>query len=107
MILVLADLGKLFTKGIKFIVRHLQRFYQTGTFSQSNRSDITEDKPLQYMTVSWRTVRQDKMPDKTKDDICIQNPESEYHYNQVTTLTIHNDDLYKNLDFMNPDEKNH
>lgn len=58
------------------------------------------------MTVSWRTVRQDKKPKEIKDDNAIPNDPSSY-CNQVTTLTIHNDELYKNLDFMNPDEKNH
>lgn len=52
------------------------------------------------MTVSWRTVSQDKMAEEDKSL-------PEFQHNQVTTLTIHNDDLYKNLDFLNPDEKNH
>lgn len=57
------------------------------------------------MTVSWRTVRQDNKPKEIKDDNAISSDQSSC--NQVTTLTIHNDELYKNLDFMNPDEKNH
>lgn len=58
------------------------------------------------MTVSWRTVRQDQKPKESKDDNAITKTSSTPN-NQVTTLTIHNDELYKNLDFMNPDEKNH
>lgn len=59
------------------------------------------------MTVSWRTVKQDKIPSESKDDSSLPESSSPDSYNQVTTLTIHNDELYKNLDFMNPDEKNH
>lgn len=59
------------------------------------------------MTVSWRTVRQDKKPFESKDDNVITKDSASLPYNQVTTLTIHNDEFYKNLDFMNPDEKNH
>ncbi|XP_054721229.1 TWiK family of potassium channels protein 9-like [Uloborus diversus] len=103
MFLVLADLGKLFTKIMKFIFRYYRRYYKTGT-CREHSSAITENKPLQYMTVSWRTVRQDKASNTTKSGNNLQNDVME---NQVTTLTIHNDDLYKNLDFMNPDEKNH
>lgn len=105
MFLVLADLGKLFTKAMKFLFRYFKRFYKTGTF-RINTSAISENKPLQYMTVSWRTVRQDQKPKESKDDNAIPSLSSEPN-NQVTTLTIHNDELYKTLDFLNPDEKNH
>ncbi|GIZ02849.1 TWiK family of potassium channels protein 7 [Caerostris extrusa] len=84
MILVLADLGKLNFKTEKEL--------------------ITENKQLQYMTVSWRTVKQDKIPDEITSE---KNPSPILHNNQVTTLTIHNDDLYKKSGFQNPDEKNH
>ncbi|GIY39732.1 TWiK family of potassium channels protein 7 [Caerostris darwini] len=103
MILVLADLGKLFTRVIKFIFFHVKRLHKTGTL-KLKKELITENKQLQYMTVSWRTVKQDKIPDEINSE---KNPSPILHNNQVTTLTIHNDDLYKNLDFQNPDEKNH
>ncbi|XP_055929942.1 potassium channel subfamily K member 2-like [Argiope bruennichi] len=108
MILVLADLGKLFTRGMKFIFFHSKRFYKTGTFNLKKESVITENKQLQYMTVSWRTVSQERMPEERKN-INYEKKQAFpiFQNNQVTTLTIHNDDLYKNLDFQNPDEKNH
>ncbi|XP_015924652.1 TWiK family of potassium channels protein 7 [Parasteatoda tepidariorum] len=106
MILVLADLGKLFTKVMKFIICTAKRFYKTGTFKLLKSSVITENKPLQYMTVSWRTVHPEKTTEKNDMSTWEYNYSNDQS-NQVTTLTIHNDDLYKNLDFLNPDEKNH
>lgn len=59
------------------------------------------------MTVSWRTVKQEK-PTEVQDDNPIKKEATQKEpCNTVTTITIHNDELYKNLDFMNPDEKNH
>ncbi|GFS86069.1 transposable element Tcb1 transposase [Trichonephila clavipes] len=108
MILVLADLGKLFTKVMKFIFFHIKKFYKTGTFITKKESVITENKQLQYMTVSWRTVSQDRILQENKDsNMTMEQSYPHFLENQVTTLTIHNDDLYKNLDFQNPDEKNH
>ncbi|GFQ94601.1 TWiK family of potassium channels protein 7 [Trichonephila clavata] len=108
MILVLADLGKLFTKVMKFIFFHIKKFYKTGTLITKKESVITENKQLQYMTVSWRTVSQDRILQENKDsNMTMEHSYPHFLENQVTTLTIHNDDLYKNLDFQNPDEKNH
>lgn len=50
MFLVLADLGKLFTKAMKFVFRYFRRFYKTGTF-RINTSAIPEDKPLQVRLI--------------------------------------------------------
>lgn len=47
MILVLADLGKLFTKVMKFGFFYVRRFYRTGTFFHMKDTEISDKKPLQ------------------------------------------------------------
>lgn len=104
MLMVLADLGKLFTKAIKFVFRYFRRFYKTGTFNKTKAAaKLYGDKPLQYMTVSWRTVSQDQPPGQVSNK---RESGQDTSLNQVTSLTLHNDELYKDLDSAN-DEANH
>lgn len=57
LLMVLADLGKLFTRAIKAVFYYIKLFYHTGKFRKARKMGRRATAvPVQYMTVAWNKM---------------------------------------------------
>ncbi|XP_076363932.1 potassium channel subfamily K member 18-like isoform X2 [Tachypleus tridentatus] len=57
LLMVLADLGKLFTRAIKFLFFFIRQFYYTGKCRKMRKAGRRATAvPVQYMAFAWKTV---------------------------------------------------